>query len=97
MTESDLDSFQAGYRGSEEERGDVLKYYQQFKGDMGKVRQGGEGWWTVVRGAGHVQSSWLGLHGLPGLIGERRAGRGPCQGPCVPAQQQQPSGARNAC
>ena len=57
MTESDLDSFQSGYRGSEEERGDVLKYYQQFKGHMAKVRQGGEGWWTAGRGAGRLV--WL--------------------------------------
>lgn len=38
VTEEDLDAFHESYRGGEEERGEVLKYYQQFRGDMRKVR-----------------------------------------------------------
>lgn len=37
VTEQDLDDFEAKYRGSEEEKADVLKYYDQFSGDMDKV------------------------------------------------------------
>lgn len=38
VTEEDIDSFHSGYRGSEEERAQVLKYYRQFKGDMRQVQ-----------------------------------------------------------
>ena len=41
VTEDDLDAFHDQYRGGAEERADLLKYYQQFKGDMGKVGAGG--------------------------------------------------------
>ena len=37
VTEEDLDSFQGTFRGSEEERQDLLKYYQQFRGNMDQV------------------------------------------------------------
>lgn len=37
VTEDDIDAFEGQYRGSEEERGDLLKYYQQFKGNMDTV------------------------------------------------------------
>ncbi|KAL4452266.1 hypothetical protein ABPG75_007928 [Micractinium tetrahymenae] len=37
VTEDDLDAFHQQFRGGQEERAEVLKYYQQFKGDMGKV------------------------------------------------------------
>ncbi len=39
MTEEDLDSFQADYRGSEEEAADLLQMYARFKGNMDMVRQ----------------------------------------------------------
>jgi hypothetical protein len=32
-----LEAFYSSFRGSEEERSEVLKYYQRFKGDMHKV------------------------------------------------------------
>lgn len=37
VTEDDVESFHESFRGSEEERGEVLQYYQRFKGDMGQV------------------------------------------------------------
>ncbi|GAX76760.1 hypothetical protein CEUSTIGMA_g4207.t1 [Chlamydomonas eustigma] len=37
VTEEDLNSFMDSYRGSDEEKSDVLKHYQQFRGNMGKV------------------------------------------------------------
>ena len=37
VTEDDVDKVQQEYRGGEEERQDVLKYYERFKGDMSKV------------------------------------------------------------
>lgn len=44
VTEEDLDAFHQQFRGGEEERAELLKHYQQFKGDMGKVGRGcGEG------------------------------------------------------
>ena len=43
VTEDDIESFSRGYRGGEEERADVLKYYAQFGGDMNKVGGGGPG------------------------------------------------------
>ncbi len=39
MTEEDLDSFQAEYRGSKEEAADLLQTYTRFKGNMDMVRQ----------------------------------------------------------
>ncbi|KAK9817417.1 hypothetical protein WJX74_007740 [Apatococcus lobatus] len=39
VTEEDLNSFQITFRGSEEERQDLLKYYQQFSGNMDQVFQ----------------------------------------------------------
>lgn len=38
VTEEDIDKFHQGYRGSQEERADVLRYYRQFQGDMSTVR-----------------------------------------------------------
>ena len=38
VTQEDLDSFQTTFRGSEEEKQDLLKYYQQFRGNMDQVR-----------------------------------------------------------
>lgn len=37
MTEEDLDSFQADYRGSEEEASELLQMYTRFKGNMAMV------------------------------------------------------------
>lgn len=37
VSEDDIEDVEAQYRGSEEEKQDVLKYYRQFKGDMEKV------------------------------------------------------------
>ncbi|KAL4441248.1 hypothetical protein ABPG77_011485 [Micractinium sp. CCAP 211/92] len=37
VTEEDLHAFHESFRGSEEERAELLKYYRQFKGDMSKV------------------------------------------------------------
>ncbi|KAL0035585.1 hypothetical protein WJX79_000769 [Trebouxia sp. C0005] len=39
VTEEDLDSFQADYRGSEEEAADLLQMYARFKGNMDTVFQ----------------------------------------------------------
>ena len=39
VTEEDLDSFEADYRGSEEETADLLKLYSRFKGNMNMVCQ----------------------------------------------------------
>lgn len=38
MTEEDLDSFEADYRGSEEETSELLQMYTRFKGNMDMVR-----------------------------------------------------------
>lgn len=57
VTEDDLEQFHASFKGGEEERGELLKYYRQFKGDMSKVRLDAdcEGWgrpsMAVGRGA----------------------------------------------
>ena len=52
VTEDDIDKFQQEYRGGEEERQDVLKYYERFKGDMSKVGLAGymlaSGQWRLV-------------------------------------------------
>ncbi|KFM24112.1 Chaperone protein dnaJ 6 [Auxenochlorella protothecoides] len=48
VTEQDLDDFEAKYRGSEEEKADVLKYYDQFSGDMDKVLA-----WVMCSDPGH--------------------------------------------
>ncbi len=52
VTEDDLEQFHASFKGGEEERAELLKYYRQFEGDMAKVR-GGTGWhlrrWAVGR------------------------------------------------
>lgn len=37
VTEDDIDEFQREYRGGAEERGDVLRYYERFQGDMDQV------------------------------------------------------------
>jgi len=37
VTSEDLDNFYDAYRGSDEERADLLRHYSEFKGDMGKV------------------------------------------------------------
>ena len=37
MTEEDLDSFEADYRGSEEETSELLQMYTRFKGNMDMV------------------------------------------------------------
>lgn len=37
VTEDDLHAFHERFRGGEEERAELLKYYRQFKGDMAKV------------------------------------------------------------
>lgn len=39
MTEEDLDSFIADFRGSEEEAADLLQMYARFKGNMDEVCQ----------------------------------------------------------
>lgn len=47
VTDEDIESFEETYRGSEEEKRDVLQYYSRFKGDMDKARQrkgGADGW-----------------------------------------------------
>lgn len=47
MTDEDIESFEETYRGSEEEKRDVLQYYSRFKGDMDKASQrkgGADGW-----------------------------------------------------
>ena len=46
VTEEDLDSFQADYRGSEEEAADLLQMYARFKGNMDMVRQ--DTWLTIA-------------------------------------------------
>lgn len=37
VSEDDIDQVEEEYRGSEEEKQDLLKFYKQFKGDMEKV------------------------------------------------------------
>ncbi|PRW57170.1 chaperone dnaJ 6 [Chlorella sorokiniana] len=37
VTEDDLEQFHTSFKGGEEERAELLKYYSQFKGDMAKV------------------------------------------------------------
>eukprot|EP00887_Chlorella_sp_A99_P007718 scaffold20.g7718.t1 len=37
VTEEDIERFEAEYRGSAEEAGDLLAYYTRFQGDMGQV------------------------------------------------------------
>ena len=37
VTEEDLDSFEADYRGSEEESAELVNLYNQFKGNMDLV------------------------------------------------------------
>lgn len=37
VTEDDLEQFHASFKGGDEERAELLKYYRQFKGDMAKV------------------------------------------------------------
>ena len=37
VTTADIDAFEVKYKCSEEEEADVLKYYSQFKGDLGKM------------------------------------------------------------
>lgn len=34
VTEESIKDFESGYRGSEEEKADVLRYYEQFEGNM---------------------------------------------------------------
>lgn len=54
VTEDDLEQFHASFKGGEEERAELLKYYRQFEGDMAKVRGGtGVGFEAVGCGA-HV-------------------------------------------
>ena len=43
VTEEAIDDFAASYQGSEEEKVDVLSYYQKFKGDMNQVFQ-----WVIL-------------------------------------------------
>lgn len=43
VTEEAIDDFASSYQGSEEERSDVLSYYQKFKGDMNQVFQ-----WVIL-------------------------------------------------
>lgn len=72
VTEQDLDDFEAKYRGSEEEKADVLKYYDQFSGDMDKVcwflseaMDAGSFWKRRVAWA---SLDWLAITNLPFLI-----------------------------
>ena len=37
VTVEDIEAVEAEYRGSPEEKADVLRYYTEFKGDMEKV------------------------------------------------------------
>ena len=37
VSTEDIDSFSAGYRGSDEETADLIKNYQRFKGNMSQV------------------------------------------------------------
>ncbi len=37
VTEDDIDGFAADFRGSQEEKDEVLQYYDRFKGDMHQV------------------------------------------------------------
>lgn len=37
VTEDDIDGFAADFRGSQEEKDEVLQYYDKFKGDMHQV------------------------------------------------------------
>lgn len=38
MSEEDIDSFESDYRGSKEEKVDLLQIYTRFKGNMDMVR-----------------------------------------------------------
>lgn len=40
VTEDDIDEFATDFRGSQEEKDELLQYYERFKGDMHKVCQG---------------------------------------------------------
>ncbi|UPR00757.1 DnaJ-like protein [Chloropicon primus] len=80
VTEEDIEAFEQRYRGSEEERSDLLRYYGEFEGDMDKVfcyvlcsrpAEDGPRFLEVVRaavGAGEVAD-----HGGPGTRFERWA------------------------
>lgn len=59
VTEEDIEAVEAEYRGSEEETADVLKYYQQFKGDMNQVQ-------TICLSSSNTTA----LPGLKGLASE---------------------------
>lgn len=78
MTEDDLEQFHDTFRGGEEERAEVLKYYQRFAGDMSKV--GSEAWlagcsWGDGRGFG----GWWGATGCRQKgAGEKRIEEGVC-------------------
>ena len=39
VSEEDIEEVEGQYRGSQEEREDVIRFYRQFKGDMDKVTQ----------------------------------------------------------
>ena len=73
VTDDDVDAFFRTYRGSEEERADVVAAYAKFHGDMGKVfmwvmcprrwqrtppRRGRGGISDVPPGSGHLDISW---------------------------------------
>jgi hypothetical protein len=58
VDEHEIDAFTADFRGSEEEKNELLKYYDQFHGDMDKV------WWALcclIQGT--ARSSNLGQSG----------------------------------
>jgi hypothetical protein len=37
VTEDDIEKYHQAYRGSEEERADLLQLYERFQGDMDQV------------------------------------------------------------
>lgn len=59
VTEDDVDKFFAEFRGGEEERQEVLKYYQQFQGDMDRVRGRCGVLGNIVEEEGHLLNSQL--------------------------------------
>jgi hypothetical protein len=57
VDENEIDTFTADFRGSEEEKRELLKYYDQFHGDMDKV------WWALcclIQGTSEVLT-WEGF------------------------------------
>lgn len=49
-----MDQFHASFKGGQEERAELLKYYARFRGDMGKVRGGAGGRQRGGRGPGRA-------------------------------------------